>query len=105
MSQVNPSPDKPSINQYTQGLSSVALIGGEIGCMTLFIVLVGVFAGNWLDGVLGTKPLFILLFVLGSAPLALALTYMLAMRAVKNLSKSYPTARESQLLEEESPRE
>ena len=105
MSQVNPSPDKPSINQITQSLSSVAFLGGEIGCMTLLIVLVGVFAGNWLDQALGTKPLFILLFVLGSAPLALALTYMVAMRAGKNLSKSYPTARGSQPLEEESPRE
>jgi hypothetical protein len=35
----------------------VVLIG-QVGCVTLVIVLASVFGGLWLDGLFGTKPLF-----------------------------------------------
>lgn len=58
-------------------------VGGEVGCMTVLIVLGAVLGGLWLDRALGTKPLLTVLFVLASAPLALFLTYKLAKRAVE----------------------
>jgi F0F1-type ATP synthase assembly protein I len=61
-------------------------IGGAVGCLTLCIVLASVFGGIALDRLLGTKPLFILLLVLGSAPLSLVLTYFLVMRTTKNMN-------------------
>lgn len=61
-------------------------VGGEVGCLTLMIVLVAVFGGIWLDRVLGTKPIFTILLVVGSAPFALVLTFWLAMRAVKDIA-------------------
>ena len=59
-------------------------VGGEVGCLTVIIVLVAVFGGIWLDRLLGTKPVLMLILVLLSAPAALFLTFWLAMRAVKN---------------------
>jgi F0F1-type ATP synthase assembly protein I len=81
-------PDKPTDNnpaaQYTHNLRIFAL-GGEIGCLTLFIVVVGLFTGLWLDKLLDSKPVFTLIFILGSAPLALIITFWLAMRTVKQI--------------------
>lgn len=61
-------------------------VGGEVGCVTLIIVLVAVFGGIWLDRALGTKPLFTIALVLLSAPLSLALTVVIAKRAVKDIT-------------------
>ncbi|MEW5868686.1 MAG: AtpZ/AtpI family protein [Chloroflexota bacterium] len=60
-------------------------MGGEVGGVTLLIVFLAVFGGLWLDQVLGTKPILTVILVLASAPLALALTFWLAMRAVKDI--------------------
>jgi hypothetical protein len=61
-------------------------VGGEVGCLTLVIVLLAVFGGIWLDKVLGTKPFFTVLLVLGSAPLALVLTFWVARRSTKDIN-------------------
>jgi F0F1-type ATP synthase assembly protein I len=67
-------------------LNSKALtVGGEVGCLTLIIVLAAVFGGIALDKLLGTKPLFTVGLVLLSAPLSLVITVYVAKRAVKDL--------------------
>lgn len=75
-------PGKPPSAQIMQQ-ASLFLIGGEVGCLTLIIVLAAVFGGLYLDNLFGTKPVLTLIFVLGSAPLALVLTFWVATRAVK----------------------
>jgi len=83
MSQNSSPPEK---NPYSSAFSAKALtVGGEVGCLTLVIVLAAVFGGIWLDRLLGTKPLFTVGLVLISAPLSLVLTVWVAKRAVKDL--------------------
>jgi len=101
MSQSNPSPVKPDLGQYTRNLSFVA-IGGEIGCLTVIIIIFALALGIWLDRVLDTKPLFTLFLVLGSAPLALALTVWVAMRSVKNMAKPSSATLGAQQTKEEN---
>jgi hypothetical protein len=60
-------------------------VGGEVGCLTLMIVLGSVFGGLWLDRIFDTKPVITVILVLASAPISLALTFWIAMRAVKNI--------------------
>jgi hypothetical protein len=81
-----PKPDKtpPGVDMRFIGL------GAQVGCLTLIIVIVAVFAGIWLDRLLGTKPAFTLIFVLGSAPLALFLTFWTAKRSIQNLNLPPP---------------
>jgi len=66
-------------------------VGGEVGCLTLFIVLVSVFGGLWLDRIFGTKPLITVFLVVASAPVSLALTIWIAKRAVGNPTPSGAT--------------
>ena len=83
---MSPTSNQPEPNRAQTAVSmKFVTVGGEVGCLTLLIVIVAVFGGIWLDRLLDTKPLFTIILVLGSAPLSLALTFYLAMRAVKNV--------------------
>ena len=75
--------------------TKVLLVGGEVGCLTLIIVLASVFGGLWLDNLFGTKPLITILLVLASAPLSLVLTVWIAKRAVKDFSTLPPAGEQS----------
>ena len=93
----------PSKNPIRQvfGLRTVTL-GGEIGCLTLIIVLAAVFGGLWLDRTLGTeKPIITIILVLISAPLSLVLTYWRAMQAVRDIRAEPSTEAEADSIEKE----
>ena len=62
------------------------MVGGEVGGVTLLIVLGAVFGGIWLDRILGTGWILTISLVVLSAPLSIALTFWLAMRAVRDLN-------------------
>lgn len=85
---MNPKGTSPETNPWMAVFNIKALtVGAEVGCATLIIVLVAVFGGIGLDRALGTKPLFTIAFVLLSAPFSLALTIIIAKRAVKDMTK------------------
>ena len=104
MSQFNPQPVKPDIEQYTRSLSYVA-VGGEVGFLTLLIIILALVAGIGLDRLLDTKPLFTIGLVLGSIPLTLILTVWVALRSVKNLTKTSTTTMSAKSNMEENQRE
>ncbi len=54
---------------------TVAGVVGQVGCLTLAIIAVALFAGLWLDSQFDTKPLFSLVLVLASVPLTLYLMF------------------------------
>jgi hypothetical protein len=102
MNQPQQPPDTPQSAQIMKQASLFA-VGGEVGCLTLLIVFAAVFGGLYLDKLLGTKPVLTIIFVLGSAPLALALTFWVAMRAVKRYAppKSPASAQPGKTYDEE----
>lgn len=57
------------------GSLQLALTGvlGQVGCLTLIIIIVALVAGLWLDDYFQTRPLFTLILVLASVPLTLYL--------------------------------
>lgn len=73
--------DRPAISYAAIGKQAFT-VGGEVGCLTVLIVLGAVLGGLWLDKLIGTKPLITILLVLASAPLSLFLTYKIAKRSV-----------------------
>ena len=90
--QTNKNDFKPSFAPFNM---SVLALGGQVGCSTLFIVIVAVFGGIWLDRFLDTKPVFTILFILGSAPLALGLTYWFALRTLRESQLVSPEKKET----------
>ncbi len=62
-------------------------VAGQVGCVTLLSVLIAVFLGLYLDRLFGTRPIILILLVLGSAPLSLFLTYLIAIRATRRAEK------------------
>ena len=100
----NPPPEPAKKNPATANLALYS-VGAQVGCATLVIVLLALFVGIALDRLLGTKPVFSILFILGSAPLSLFITYQLAMRAVKSVTPKEPAASQVKPVEEEEKRD
>jgi F0F1-type ATP synthase assembly protein I len=46
---------------------------GQVGCLTLAVILASVFGGLWLDNVFGTKPMFTLVLLFAGIPLSVFL--------------------------------
>ena len=59
----------------TQADLTTALAGllGQVGCLTVIVILAALGVGIWLDQRLGTRPAFTLGLVLGSIPLSIYL--------------------------------
>jgi hypothetical protein len=104
MSQSNPLTEGPKKNQTVNNLALYS-VGAEVGCATIVIILLSLFIGIGLDRLLGTKPVFTLLFTLGSAPLSLFISYRLAMRAVKSAAPQVPDGKQITPVEEEQKSE
>jgi len=73
--------------QYVFNLS-MAAIAGQVGCLTLVVVMLALLLGLWLDHQLQTKPLFTLLALIGSVPVTLTLMFWVVRKAT---SKIVPT--------------
>lgn len=104
MSQSTQPTEAPKGTKTVNNLA-VFSVGAEVGCATLIIVFLSLFVGIGLDTVLGTKPVFIILFTLGSAPLSIFITYKLAMRAVKSATPQVPEGKHIKPVEEEEKSE
>ena len=80
--------DRKELNQ------SVVLgaVVGQVGCLTLVIVLAALFGGLWLDGKFGTKPVITLVLMLASVPLNLIAMFWIVRKATSRLQeKSQPS--------------
>jgi F0F1-type ATP synthase assembly protein I len=61
---------------------------GQVGCLTLVIVLASVLAGRWLDANFHTKPLFTLGLLLAGIPISVLAMLVVARRTLARLAKS-----------------
>jgi ABC-type transport system involved in cytochrome c biogenesis permease subunit len=69
-------PEKQDNNrlQYAMNLT-LASIAGQVGCLTLIIIFLALFAGLWLDRYFDTRPLFTIVLLIGSVPVTLFLMF------------------------------
>ena len=63
----------------------LATVVGQVGCFTPLIILGALFAGLWLDRQFETKPLFTILFIVGSAPVSIYVLYRIVRTATTKL--------------------
>jgi hypothetical protein len=64
---------------------ALAGVVGQVGCLTMLVILVSLIAGLWLDRQLNTQPLFALVFVLASIPVTLYLMFRVVLSAVPRI--------------------
>jgi F0F1-type ATP synthase assembly protein I len=58
---------------------------GQVGCLTLVIILLAVLGGRWLDSTFGTSPVFTLVLLIAGIPLSVILMLTIARRTLAKL--------------------
>lgn len=64
---------------------------GQVGCLTLAVILASVFGGLWLDNQFGTKPVFTLVLLFAGIPLSVFLMLYVSRKALARLKEKYET--------------
>ncbi len=59
---------------------------GQVGCLTLIIILASVFGGLWLDKTFGTKPVFTLALLFAGIPISVIVMLVVARRTLARLN-------------------
>ena len=60
---------------------------GQVGCLTLIIILASVFGGLWLDKTFGTKPVFTLALLFAGIPVSVLVMLVVARRTLARLKE------------------
>jgi F0F1-type ATP synthase assembly protein I len=50
---------------------TLAGVAGSVGCLTVLIIFLALLLGLWLDNQFQTRPLFTIVFLIGSVPVTL----------------------------------
>jgi F0F1-type ATP synthase assembly protein I len=58
---------------------------GQVGCLTLIIILASVFGGLWLDNTFGTKPIFTLVLLFAGIPVSVLVMLTVARKTLARL--------------------
>ena len=64
---------------------------GQVGCLTLAVILASVFGGLWLDNLFGTKPVFTLVLLFAGIPLSVILMLYVSRKSLARLKEKYET--------------
>jgi F0F1-type ATP synthase assembly protein I len=64
---------------------------GQVGCLTLVVILASVFGGLWLDNTFGTKPVFTLVLLFAGIPLSVILMLYVARKTLARLKEENET--------------
>lgn len=59
---------------------------GQVGCVTLAVILLSVRIGLWLDGYFQTRPLYTLVLLFAGIPLSVLLMLAVARRTLRRLT-------------------
>jgi F0F1-type ATP synthase assembly protein I len=79
-----PDPTKRDRKQYWINMT-LAIVAGQVGCLTLVIILAAVLAGLWLDNTYGTKPTFTIGLLLASIPVSVVVMFFVVRTAVAKI--------------------
>lgn len=58
---------------------------GQVGCLTLVVILASVFGGLWLDNMFGTKPVITLVLLFAGIPISVLLMLFISRRTLAKL--------------------
>lgn len=67
----------------------MANVIGQVGCLNILLVGLGLGAGLLLDRMVGTDGIFAVILTVASVPIALYLTMKIALKAVQQVQEQY----------------
>jgi len=70
---------------------------GQVGCLTLIIILASVFGGLWLDRTFGTKPVFTLALLFAGIPVSVLVMLVVARRKLARLKEEAETPKDTDI--------
>jgi hypothetical protein len=82
-------PAKDGRKQYFLNMA-LAVVAGQVGCITLIIILLAVLAGLWLDNQFQTRPVITLILVVGSIPVSVIIMLAVVRGAIARI-QTQPT--------------
>lgn len=86
---MSPSSDQPEGNRKQVAYNmTLAVVAGQVGCLTLVIVLLALFSGLWLDSRLDTRPMFTIGLMIMSIPITLVVMVGIVRAATSRLKSS-----------------
>jgi F0F1-type ATP synthase assembly protein I len=68
---------------------------GQVGCLTLIIILASVFGGLWLDKTFDTKPVFTLALLFAGIPASVFVMLVVARRTLARLKEQAEKEKDS----------
>jgi F0F1-type ATP synthase assembly protein I len=71
---------------------------GQVGCLTLIIILASVFGGLWLDKMFGTKPVFTLALLFTGIPVSVFVMLTVARKTLARLKDQAEKEKNSDIL-------
>jgi len=74
-------------NQNVINTVLIVLVG-QVGCLTLVIILASVVGGLWLDQTFHTKPLFTMILLFAGIPLSVVLMLFAARRTTERIKSN-----------------
>ena len=76
------------------GINTILVVMiGQVGCLTLVILLLSVLGGLWLDNLLGTKPILTLVLLFAGIPVSVILMIVVARRTLAKLKAKSESAK------------
>lgn len=79
--------DKPETSSQSIFTWTLAVVVGQVGCLTLFIIFAALFLGIWLDNILGTEPVFTVGLIVASIPVTLVAMIFVVRTATSKILK------------------
>jgi F0F1-type ATP synthase assembly protein I len=100
-------PEKKDKDRFQYAINlTLASIAGQVGCLTLVIIFLALFAGLWLDRYFATRPLFTIVLLIGSVPVTLFLMFRVVRAATSRIKPIEKTEKnKNPITEEEADRE
>lgn len=78
-------------NRQNMVYTLLVVMIGQVGCITIVVILASVFGGLWLDKLFGTKPVFTLALLFAGIPLSVFLMLYAARKTLARLREKYET--------------
>ncbi len=77
---------------------TLAAVTGQVGCLTVLIILAAFFAGRWLDGRFGSDALFTVILMVASVPVTLVVMFWVVRSVTSRFAQ--PSEQNSKEVEE-----